>query len=109
MKVLVTGSAGFIGSAVSLRLLERGDEVIGVDNHNNYYDPSLQEDRLSRHIDNPMYSHLRIDIEDENSIKALFSDNDFEVVVNLAAQAGVRYSIENPMAYVKTNNKTCKL
>ena len=103
MKILVTGSAGFIGSALCVKLLKLGHDVVGIDNHNNYYDPSLKEDRLSRHIDNPMYSHLRIDIEDENSIKALFSDNDFEVVVNLAAQAGVRYSIENPMAYVKTN------
>jgi UDP-glucuronate 4-epimerase len=103
MKILVTGSAGFIGSALCIRLLNLGDEVIGVDNHNDYYDPDLKEARLSRHIDHPNYKHFRMDIEDEKAVKALFKSNRFDCVVNLAAQAGVRYSIENPLAYVKTN------
>ena len=103
MKILVTGSAGFIGSSLALKLLDRGDEVIGIDNHNDYYDPLLKEARLDRHRDHPNYTHYRIDIEDEDSIKDLFMKNEFEGVVNLAAQAGVRYSIENPLAYVNTN------
>ena len=103
MKVLVTGSAGFIGSAVSLRLLGRGDEVIGVDNHNNYYDPSLKEARLARHLNDPNYQHLRMDIDDKQSIELLFSNHRFDRVINLAAQAGVRYSIENPQAYINSN------
>ena len=103
MKVLVTGSAGFIGSAVSLRLLDRGDEVIGVDNHNNYYDPSLKEARLARHLNDPNYQHLRMDIDDKQSVELLFSNHRFDRVINLAAQAGVRYSIENPQAYINSN------
>ena len=103
MKILVTGSAGFIGSALSLRLLERGDEVVGVDNHNNYYDPALKEDRLARHSNNDNYNHIRMDIEDGLRVKSLFQEYEFDCVVNLAAQAGVRYSIENPMAYINTN------
>ena len=103
MKVLVTGSAGFIGSALVIRLLERGDSVVGIDNHNNYYDPSLKEARLARHIDHPNYEHFKIDIEDSEAIKNLFKENQFNGVVNLAAQAGVRYSIENPSAYINTN------
>ena len=103
MKVLVTGSAGFIGSALTLRLLERGDVVVGIDNHNDYYDPSLKEARLARYIDHPDYEHFKIDIEDGESIDRLFRDNPFDGVVHLAAQAGVRYSIENPSAYINTN------
>ena len=103
MKVLVTGSAGFIGSAVSLHLLGRGDEVIGVDNHNNYYDPSLKEARLARHLNDPNYQHLRMDIDDKQSVELLFSNHRFDRVINLAAQAGVRYSIENPQAYINSN------
>ncbi len=103
MKILVTGSAGFIGSAVSIRLLERGDDVVGVDNHNDYYDPSLKEARLSRHKDHPNYTHIRMDLEDRSGIASLFKEYKFEAVVNLAAQAGVRYSIENPLAYIGTN------
>ena len=103
MKILVTGSAGFIGSALTLRLLERGDEVVGIDNHNNYYDPKLKDARLSRHIDHKNYTHIKLDIEDEQSICRLFEESQFEGVVNLAAQAGVRYSIKNPLAYIKTN------
>ena len=103
MKILVTGSAGFIGSSLALSLLERGDKVIGIDNHNDYYDPSLKADRLARHENHENYTHIKMDIEDEEAIKNLFSENQFDCVVNLAAQAGVRYSIENPLAYVNTN------
>jgi len=103
MKVLVTGSAGFIGSALTLRLLERGDNIVGIDNHNDYYDPSLKEARLARYIDHPNYEHFKIDIEDDESMAHLFKDHSFNGVVHLAAQAGVRYSIENPSAYINTN------
>lgn len=103
MKVLVTGAAGFIGSALSIRLLDRGDEVIGIDNHNDYYDPALKEARLARHCDHPNYTHIRIDLEDRQGIADLFKTQKPQRVVNLAAQAGVRYSLENPMAYIATN------
>lgn len=103
MSILVTGSAGFIGSALTLRLLERGDTVVGIDNHNDYYDPSLKEARLARHADHHNYKHLRINIEDGDAVSNLFKDYQFDGVVNLAAQAGVRYSIENPSAYINTN------
>ena len=103
MKVLVTGAAGFIGSALSIRLLDREDEVFGIDNHNDYYDPKLKEARLARHVNHENYTHIRMDIEDGKALEALFKENQFDVVVNLAAQAGVRYSIENPLAYINTN------
>jgi len=103
MKVLITGAAGFIGSALSIRLLDREDEVFGIDNHNDYYDPDLKEARLARHIDHENYTHIRMDIEDGKAVEALFKKYQFDVVVNLAAQAGVRYSIENPLAYINTN------
>ena len=103
MKVLITGSAGFIGSALCLRLLARGDYVIGLDNHNDYYDPRLKEERLARHVNHRNYTHLRIDLADRSSMKQAFADHKPQRVINLAAQAGVRYSIENPLAYVNSN------
>ena len=103
MKLLVTGAAGFIGSSLCLSLLDRGDAVIGIDNHNDYYDPNLKAARLSRHENHPNYKHLRMDIRDKELVESLFEENDFDAVINLAAQAGVRYSIENPLAYVDTN------
>jgi UDP-glucuronate 4-epimerase len=103
MKVLVTGAAGFIGSALSIRLLDRGDEVIGIDNMNDYYDPKLKEARLARHIDHPNFTHVNIDLENRKGIEQLFEEEKPQAVVNLAAQAGVRYSIENPLAYIDTN------
>lgn len=103
MKILVTGSAGFIGSALTLRLLDRGDEVIGIDNHNDYYDPAIKEARLARYLAHPQYTHLRIDISDRHEITKCFAKHKPRRVVNLAAQAGVRYSIDNPMAYIDSN------
>ena len=103
MKVLVTGAAGFIGSALALRLLERGDTVIGIDNHNNYYDPAIKEARLARHAIHPNYTHLRIDLADRKAMEDCFATYKPQRVVNLAAQAGVRYSIENPLAYIDSN------
>lgn len=103
MKILVTGSAGFIGSAVSMGLLERGDEIIGIDNHNNYYDQNLKEDRIRRHYNNTKYHHLRLDISDQKSLVETFKKYKPQRVINLAAQAGVRYSLENPLSYINSN------
>jgi UDP-glucuronate 4-epimerase len=103
MKVLVTGSAGFIGSTLTLRLLERGDSVVGIDNHNDYYDPAIKEARLARHANHPNYTHLRVDLADRKAMEEAFSTYKLDRVVNLAAQAGVRYSIENPFAYIDSN------
>ena len=103
MKVLVTGSAGFIGSALSLRLLERGDEVIGIDNLNDYYDVELKRRRLARTLDHEAYTDIRVGIEDRAAMEQIFRIHRPQRVVNLAAQAGVRYSLENPHAYVDTN------
>lgn len=103
MKVLVTGAAGFIGSALSLRLLERGDEVVGIDNLNDYYDVALKEARLDRTNADSGFTNLRIDLEDRDAVAEAFSVHKPDRVVNLAAQAGVRYSLENPHAYVDTN------
>ena len=103
MKVLVTGSAGFIGSNLTLRLLERGNSVVGIDNHNDYYDPAIKQARLDRHANHPNYTHLRIDLADRNAVEAAFATHKPQRVVNLAAQAGVRYSIENPSAYIDSN------
>lgn len=103
MKVLVTGSAGFIGSNVSARLLDAGHEVIGLDNLNDYYDVSLKKARLARIIDHPSYTEARIDLQDRDAVAALFEKHVPTHVINLAAQAGVRYSIENPHSYVDSN------
>ena len=103
MKILITGSAGFIGSSLSIKLLEKGEEVLGIDNLNDYYDVNLKKARLNRFLEHKNYSHFFMDLEDRDGLKKLFQDSKPDVVVNLAAQAGVRYSIENPMAYVDTN------
>lgn len=103
MKLLVTGAAGFIGSSLVLRLLERGDTVIGIDNHNDYYDPTIKEARVARFVEHPNYLHLRIDLADRKAIYDCFATHQPQRVVNLAAQAGVRYSIENPLAYIESN------
>ena len=106
MKVLVTGAAGFIGFHLTLALLERGDEVVGVDNLNDYYDPQLKQDRLDvvdSHARADGFRFLKEDIADRDAMAALFADCSFDVVINLAAQAGVRYSLENPNAYVDSN------
>ena len=103
MRVLVTGSAGFIGAALTERLLARGDQVHGIDNHNDYYDPSLKEARLARFAEHPNYTHLRGDLADAEVVNQVFHDFRPQRVVNLAAQAGVRYSLKNPHAYVQSN------
>lgn len=103
MKVMVTGSAGFIGSATTLRLLERGDTVIGVDCLNDYYDPALKRARLARTIDHPNYTQLTIDLSDRAAMEDAFATHRPQRVINLAAQAGVRYAATNPHIYVQSN------
>ena len=103
MQILITGSAGFIGAAITQKLLNEGFLVVGIDNHNDYYDPSLKEARLTKFIDHKNYKHLRSDISDRKLILDIFKKNKFSTVINLAAQAGVRYSLKNPEAYVNSN------
>lgn len=103
MRVLVTGSAGFIGAALTERLLARGDQVLGIDNHNDYYDPALKEARLARFAEHPNYTHQRADLADAEAINQAFRDFQPQRVANLAAQAGVRYSLKNPLAYAQSN------
>ena len=103
MKVLVTGAAGFIGNELALRLTARGDEVTGIDNLNDYYDVSLKKARLNRLKNEPNFNFIKLDIANRKEIARLFAENSFDAVVNLAAQAGVRYSLENPSAYVDAN------
>jgi len=103
VKFLVTGAAGFIGMHACLSLLGRGHEVIGLDSLNAYYDPALKEARLARLTPQPGFAFERLDVADEPAMKALFAAHRFDCVVHLAAQAGVRYSLVNPMAYVQSN------
>ena len=103
MHILVTGAAGFIGSALALKLLERGDTVHGVDNLNDYYDVTLKKARLERLSTREKFSFEKLDIADRAGMESLFARNKFDAVMNLAAQAGVRYSIENPHAYIESN------
>jgi len=103
MKVLVTGAAGFIGFHLSQRLLARGDQVVGIDNLNDYYDVNLKKTRLARLQDHENFSFVQLDIADREGVADLFRREGFQRVVNLAAQAGVRYSIENPQAYIDAN------
>lgn len=120
MKILVTGAAGFIGSFVVRRFAERGDTVTGLDNINDYYDPELKFARLAESgiaredaekwykfaestLYGPNYRFIRMNLEDKEAMKMLFANGDFDAVVNLGAQAGVRYSITNPQAYIESN------
>ena len=103
MKILVTGAAGFIGSTLSHRLLERGDEVLGFDNLNDYYDPTLKEARLALLEGKPGFRFIRGDLEDREAVDRAFKEFKPDRVVALAAQAGVRYSLENPRAYIDSN------
>ncbi len=103
MKILVTGAAGFIGMTTTLRLLERGDEVVGLDNMNDYYDVTLKERRLARLTSNPNFRFVKVDVADRPAMEQLFATEKFERVIHLAAQAGVRYSLQNPHSYVDSN------
>jgi len=103
VKILVTGAAGFIGAALSRRLLDRGDEVVGLDVMNDYYDVAVKEARLAPLLETPGFTFVKMDLADRGGIEALFAEQQFDAVMNLAAQAGVRYSLENPHAYVDSN------
>ena len=102
-RFLVTGAAGFIGFHLSRRLLDRGDQVVGLDNLNDYYDVQLKRDRLAQLTGREGFTFYELDLADRDGMRRLFADERFDVVVNLAAQAGVRYSLENPHAYVEAN------
>ena len=103
MKILVTGAAGFIGMHVSQLLLARGDTVVGLDNLNDYYDPQLKRDRLARLTPNSRFQFVKMDVADRDGMAKLFAAERFDRVVHLAAQAGVRYSLVNPQAYIDSN------
>ena len=103
MKILVTGAAGFIGMTTTLRLLARGDEVVGLDNLNDYYEVSLKENRLARLTGHPNFRFVKLDVADRPGMERLFATEKFDKVIHLAAQAGVRYSLQNPHAYVDSN------
>lgn len=103
MKILVTGAAGFIGMTASLRLLARGDEVVGLDNLNDYYDVRLKESRLARLTPSPGFRFVKLDVGDRAGMERLFAAEKFDRVIHLAAQAGVRYSLQNPHAYIDSN------
>lgn len=102
-KILVTGAAGFIGAHLSKKLIENGAEVVGLDNLNDYYDPQLKKDRMATLAAGPQFTHINEELSDRSAMEKLFRDNSFDVVINLAAQAGVRYSLINPHSYVDTN------
>jgi len=103
VKILITGTAGFIGHALALRLLARGDEIVGVDNLNDYYEVRLKRDRLSHLEPHPNFTDVRLDLENSEGMAELFATHRPQRVVNLAAQAGVRYSLENPQTYINAN------
>ncbi|HRY88920.1 MAG TPA: SDR family NAD(P)-dependent oxidoreductase, partial [Rubrivivax sp.] len=103
MKVLVTGAAGFIGMHVSQLLLARGDQVVGIDNLNDYYDPRLKQARLERLRGHAGFAFEKLDVADRPAMERLFAESGFDRVVHLAAQAGVRYSLQNPHAYIDSN------
>lgn len=103
MKILITGSAGFIGFHLSKALLEKGEEIVGVDNFNDYYDPKLKEDRNKILEESENYKLYRGDIKDRELVEKIFKENKFDAVCNLAAQAGVRYSLKNPAVYIDSN------
>jgi UDP-glucuronate 4-epimerase len=103
MKILLTGAAGFIGMTTALRLLARGDEVIGLDNLNDYYDVRLKQDRLKRLTAFENFRFVQLDVQDRAGLEDLFAAEKFQRVIHLAAQAGVRYSIQNPHAYIDSN------
>ncbi len=103
MKILVTGAAGFIGMTTALRLLARGDTVVGLDNLNDYYEVSLKESRLARLNGHANFRFVKLDVADRAGMEALFASEKFDKVIHLAAQAGVRYSLQNPHAYIDSN------
>jgi UDP-glucuronate 4-epimerase len=103
MKILVTGAAGFIGMHTCLRLLARGDEVVGIDNLNDYYDVQLKQDRLAQLSSFEKFSFQKLDMTDQRGVEALFAHHGFQRVIHLAAQPGVRYSLQNPQAYIQSN------
>ena len=103
MKILVTGAAGFIGMHTSQRLLARGDQVVGLDNLNDYYDPTLKEARLARLTPHEGFRFVKMDVADRAGMERLFAEEKFDRVIHLAAQAGVRYSLQNPHAYIDSN------
>jgi len=102
-KILVTGSAGFIGFSLCVKLLEKGKKVLGIDNHNNYYDPKIKQARLRILKKFKNYKHFRLDLCSKSKLNTIFKNHKPRIVVNLAAQAGVRYSMKNPIAYIKSN------
>ena len=103
MKILLTGSAGFIGMTTALKLLARGDEVVGIDNLNDYYDVTLKESRLNRLLPHANFRFIKLDVADREGMATLFATEKFDRVIHLAAQAGVRYSLQNPHAYIESN------
>ncbi len=103
MKCLVTGSAGFIGYHLTKKLCEIGHDVIGIDNMNHYYDVNLKEARLDNLLEFDNFNFQKLDITDNEKLGILFKENDFDRVIHFAAQAGVRYSIENPNVYIESN------